>query len=157
MKSLMRKDSNLMYLLTEKGENNKTARSQYQSWRKVVTENMNDILEYRRLANEIHDLEQHCITLETLLAEKQELRDTAKASIEESISEVDGLRSHLESCKIWQAAADRISNKKSQAMNKSNTLSISESVYNGRDLKTVERDLAEKTAKKDEHQEKVRL
>lgn len=151
MKSLMKSDSPLI----KEGEKNKTARSQFQTWRKIVTENMNDILEYRRIANEVNDIEHNCSSLETVLTEKKEYLETSKVSLDEIISEVDGLRGLLESCKMWQSAADRISNKRSQAVNKSNTLSISESVHNGRDLKTVERDFAEKTEKKDEYQEKV--
>lgn len=155
IKELSKKDSRLMVDLMKEGENKKTAKSHFQKWRKLVTENMDDILDYRRIANEVNDMEHNCTTLETLLAEKKEDLQAAQVSLDESIAEVDGLRSLLESCKMWQSAADRISNKRSQAMNKSSTLSISESMHNGRDLKTVEKDLAEKTEKKDEYQEKV--
>jgi len=151
MNALMASDSPLLM----DGENNKTAKSQYQKWRKIVTENMNDILEYRRIANEVNDMEHNCSSLEAIVEERKEDLDTAKTSQDEILSEVDGLRGLMESCKMWQGAVDRINNKRSQAMNKSNTLSISESVYSGRDLKTVERDLAEKTEKKDEYLEKI--
>lgn len=151
MKTLMGSDSPLL----KDGENNKTAKSQYQKWRKIVAENMNDILEYRRIANEVNDMEHNCSSLDTEVEERKEDLETAKMSRDEIQSEVEGLRSLLESCKMWKDAADRINNKRSQAMNKSNTLSISESVHNGRDLKAVERDLAEKTGKRDEYLEKV--
>ncbi|CAJ1930289.1 unnamed protein product [Cylindrotheca closterium] len=151
MKMLMGSESPLL----KDGENNKTAKSQYQKWRRITTENMNDILEYRRIANEVNDIEHNCTSLETVVEERKEDLETTKTARDEILSEVDGLRSLLESCKMWQGASDRINLKRSQAMNKCNTLSISESVHSGRDLKTVERDFAEKTEKKDEYQEKI--
>lgn len=151
MKTLMGSDSPLL----KDGENNKTAKSQYQKWRKIVAENMNDILEYRRIANEVNDMEHNCSSLDTEVEERKKDLETAKMSRDEIQSEVEGLRSLLESCKMWKDAADRINSKRSQAMNKSSTLSISESVHSGRDLKAVERDLAEKTGKRDEYLEKV--
>jgi hypothetical protein len=154
MQKLMAKDSPLI----KADENNQTSRSNYQKWRKVVTENMDDVLDYRRIANEVNDMERNCLSLEQTLKEKAEDLDSAKKAKEELQSEVNSLRELLESCKVWHAAASRISGKGLQAKNKNDTLSITnDDIGNGRDLKTCEKDHAEKMEKKEAFQNKVSI
>lgn len=121
-----------------------------------MTENMNDVLDYRRIANEVNEKERNCLSLEQSLHEKAEDLDSSTKEKDELQGEVDALRELLESCKVWNAAASRIIGKGLQAKNKNDTLSITnDDLGGGRDLKTCEKDLADKMDRKDALQNKV--
>jgi DNA gyrase/topoisomerase IV subunit A len=151
MKLLGKDDSPLLKL----DERNKTSRSNYQQWRKVVADNMNDVMEYRRIANEANELDQSIGILEAELSEKTRLLDLAKDKSSDLQTEVDELRELLEASKRWAEAASRIAEKRMQVNQKQLDLSISNADVGGRDLKTVEQDLADRMETKDQHSNQV--
>jgi chromosome segregation ATPase len=135
--------------LLKTDERNKAAKGYYKNWRKIVAENMNDILDYRRLVNEARELELNIAEIERILSDKSLELDQARSRSDELQLEVDELRELLESCKRWAEAAGRIAEKRMQVNQKKDDLSMSIADIGGRDLKTVEREVADRLEKKD--------
>jgi DNA repair exonuclease SbcCD ATPase subunit len=141
--------------LVKPDEKNKTSRSHYQQWSKIVSENMNGVLDYKRLANEASALEQNVEELQSVLLEKTQELDQAKNSNTDLQNEVDDLRDILECSKRWAEAAGRIAEKRMQVNQKQLDLSMSNADIGGRDLKTVEKELQERVDKKEMHSSQI--
>lgn len=135
--------------LLKQDERNKAAKGYYQKWRKIVGENMNDVLDYRRLVNEASELSLNIAEIERILSDKNLELEQASSRSDELQSEVDELRELLEASKRWAEAAGRIAEKRMQVNQKKNDLSMSIADIGGRDLKTVEQEVAERLEKKD--------
>jgi chromosome segregation ATPase len=132
--------------LVKPDEKNKTSRSHYQQWCKIVSENMNGVLDYKRLANEASALEQNVEELQGVLSEKTQELDQAKNSNTDLQTECS---------KRWAEAAGRIAEKRMQVNQKQLDLSMSNADIGGRDLKTVEKELQERVDKKEMHSSQI--
>jgi predicted nucleic acid-binding Zn-ribbon protein len=152
MKSLHKEESPLMQVDEESQE----AIESYTEWKDIVTKNLPGIAEYRRLANEVDELEQNVNEMTAFLAQKnKELGDLESQyqSVQEDVQESRGL---LEQTRQLAGSASRIAEKRMQVKQKQLDLSASAADYSGRDLKTVERELKEKIQAKDSNSTKVR-
>ena len=136
--------------LIKEDENSNVAREKYFNWRKVVMENMNSALDYRRLAQEADELRTRDGEAEKFLSTKARELDEATGTRGELQSQVSEARTLLENSRSWQAAASRIKSKMEDADMKEMDLSGTNTVGTDmRDLKTVEKDIAEKLERKD--------
>lgn len=150
--SLMAEDSPLI----KTDEKNQQSRSKYAKWRKIITENMNDLMDFKRMAAEAEEMKRNLKDYEKVIVEKTKDLDDAKAKSSEIQVETSELRVLQDAAKMWRAATNRLNEKRMQARLKDHDLLVnSSSMSNGRDLKTVEKDLSEKNQKKDEFAEKV--
>jgi hypothetical protein len=111
---------------------------------------MQDVLEYRRVANEANELEQNTRDLESTVYENTRNLDGVKDKSSGLNTEVTGLRDLLDASKRWNEAANRIAEKRMQVNQKQLDLSISHSDMGSRDLKTVERELADRMEHKEQ-------
>ena len=152
MKILMGEGSPLLRL----DERNKSARSNYQQWRESVSANMNDVLDYKRTANEINDLEKNLTELESVLESKTNAHQDAQDKCSTLEMEVGELRELLETTKRCREDATRVSEKRMQVNQKQLDLSMSNADIGGRDLKTVETEMAERMETKDKYSSQVR-
>jgi chromosome segregation ATPase len=141
--------------LLKQDERNKAAKGYYHNWRKIVSENVNDVLDYRRVVNEASELELNIAELERILSDKSLGLEQARSRGEELQSEVDELRELLDASKRWAEAAGRIAEKRMQVNQKKLDLSMSIADIGGRDLKTVEQEVAERLEKKDNFSNQV--
>ena len=143
--------------LLKQDERNKTARTYYQKWRKVVAENINEILDYRRIVNEANDLDLNIANIESILSEKMRELERCRSRHDDIQTECRDLRELREASQRWAEAAGRIAEKRMQVNQKQLDLSMSTADIGGRDLKTVEQDLAEKLEQKDQQSNHVRI
>jgi chromosome segregation ATPase len=112
---------------------------------------MQDVLEYRRVANEANELEQNTRDLESTVSENTRNLDGVKDKSSGLNTEVTGLRDLLDASKRWNEAANRIAEKRMQVNQKKSDLTMSHSdMGGGRDLKTVERELADRMEHKEQ-------
>jgi chromosome segregation ATPase len=154
MNVLMAEDSPLL----KADEKSQQSKSNYVKWRKTMTSNMNNIMDYKRMAQEVDEMKKRLKELEKFVVEKSEEHNKAKEKHTELQTEVGELRALLDSAKMWQVAANRLDGKRIQAGAKDHDILMGSSTEShGRDLKTVERDISEKNQKKDEHSEKVSI
>ena len=147
MKKLKGKNSPLI----EDDESNEVSKSNYQRWRKIVMDNMDSVSEFRRIANEANDLEQSIYDSENFISERQKELGEILEKSQQLQTELDQARILLEHSKSWQRSADDIASKSSDAAAKEAEATAAEtSIHTDvRDLKTVEKDLAEKLQRKD--------
>ena len=164
-------------------ERNKVAKANYQKWKSVVSENSNDVQEYRRLANEVTELEASINELGKSLNEKQESLKQAKDDSDDLTKQVDGLRvsfvfnqvhslfmleadlclrclhtqTHLDGANRWAEAASRIAQKRMQVNQKKADLALNSQSFGDRDFMTVQRDVESKSEEKDQYSDKVSL
>jgi len=136
-------------------ETSKIARANYQRWKQIVSDNKNDVMEYRRLVNEANDLEGVIEELASTLSEKQQQLEQADGELSDLQNKVEELREYLDTSKRWTEAASRIAEKRMQVNQKQTDLSMSSSDFGGRDLKTVENDYAEKSERLSQYMDKI--
>ena len=136
--------------MIKENESSNVAREKYFNWRKVVMENMNSALDYRRLAQEADELRTRDGEAEKFLSTKTRELDEATGTRVELQGQVSEARTLLENSRSWQAAASRIQSKMEDADMKEMDLSGTNTANSDmRDLKTVEKDIAEKLERKD--------
>lgn len=142
--------------LLELDEQTQTSRSNYSCWKGIVAEHSQSILEYRRIANEVNELETSIGALEDQLSESTGQLNDAKESASDIENQVDSLRELLDSSKRWAEAATRIAEKRMQVNQKEVDLTISTGIdTKGRDLAAVERDMHERTDEREKYMNKV--
>ena len=113
-------------------------------------ENMNSALDYRRLAQEADELRTREGEAEKFLSTKARELDEAEVTRGDLQGQVSEARTLLENSRNWQAAAQRISSKNADVDLKEMELSGTNTASTDmRDLKTVEKDIAEKLERKD--------
>jgi regulator of replication initiation timing len=148
---LLGEDSPLLKL----DERNQASRSYYQKWHQMVAENMNGVLDYRRIVNEVNELENNIGELEHILSEKTSELVKAKEEKLNLQTEADELRELLEASKRCADAAGRVAEKRMQVSQKQLDLSLSNADVGGRDLKTVEEEHSDRLEKKDQYSNMV--
>ena len=87
--------------------------------------------------------------IERILSGKSLELEQARSRRDELQIEVDELRELLDASKRWAEAACRIAEKRMQVNQKKDDLSMSIADIGGRDLRTVEQEVAERLEKKD--------
>lgn len=147
--------SELLRSNRQQAEKNRSAKANYQRWRKTVSETMHDVLEFNRITTEVKDtdvvINDIAEEMSTLQIELDGLRDTCSDLQTES----DELRNLMDSTKRWTEDARRLARKKMEIGQKQVDLSISTSHIADRDLKMVEDDLNKRIAEKDELMNKI--
>lgn len=143
-------------ILLKADERNKTARSLYQNWRKVVSENMDDVLDYRRICKETTNLDKNISDLDKSLQQLSDELNQATDTKNNLQAESDEVRQLLEDAKRWAENASRIATKRLQVNDKQISLSVTSGDLHGRDMQTVETDLEERMEAKEKHSNMVR-
>jgi chromosome segregation ATPase len=142
--------------LLELDEQNQVSRSNYNRWKETVAEHSHAILEYRRIANEVNDLETNMAALEEGLSESTRQLNDAKESASDLESQVASLRELLDSSSRWAEAAIRIAEKRMQVNQKQVDLTISTGIdTKGRDLSAVERDMHDRQEERENYTNKA--
>lgn len=142
--------------MADRSKADQAAKSNYERWKKAVSESLQDLLEHARLEKESKEIESALKDQETELSAQESERDELKANSAELQNEMNELRELSDTAKRWCEDASKIAGKKSQVSVKQADLSIRTSGAGGdRDLKTVERDLRAKQAEKDNHLESI--
>lgn len=147
--------SELLLSNRQQAERDRSAKSNYQRWRKSIGECMQGVLEFRRIFTEVKDIETIVKDTEEDLAALQTdlvgLNDTCT----DLQSDADELRDALDSTKRWTDDAGKLSRKKMEISSKQVDLSISTTDMADRDLETVENDLNRRMVQKDELTDKI--
>jgi uncharacterized phage infection (PIP) family protein YhgE len=143
-------------ILLKADERNKTARSLYQNWRKVVSENMDDVLDYRRICKETATLDKNISDLDKNLQQLSDELNQATDTKHNLQAESDEVRQLLEDARRWAETASRIATKRLQVNDKQISLSVTSGDLHGRDMQTVEADLEERMEAKEKHSNMVR-
>jgi DNA repair exonuclease SbcCD ATPase subunit len=125
-------------------------KAKYDDWKKVVYESSDDVREHQRLQKECASAETALQELRDEISSNQESLSKQKSELTERRDEMDELREFFDSCKRWVEDAHRIKEKRMQIDQKNDELSLSTAV-SGRDLRSVEKELTARTAKKEEH------
>lgn len=155
MKKQLRMLSSDQSPLLEPDEQNETSQSKYRRWKDIVAEHSQEILEYRRIANEVNDLETNIAALEDGLSESTSQLNDAKESASDIETQVASLRELLDSSKRWAEAASRIAEKRMQVNQKEIDLTISTGIdTKGRDLAAVERDMHDRQEEREKYTNK---
>lgn len=126
----------------------------YEGWKSVVVSCMDDVRDFYRIDQEIRELEKN---MQTLIDDTNRIRDLVKKQ-EAFKSDLDSddrdLRELLELTKRWCDDGNKIVQKRMSVAQKQLDLNTS-MPETGRDLKTVERDIAKKLEEKEEIASKV--
>lgn len=132
----------------------KALQKQYKGWRASIGKLADDLRDFRRMSEEAKALEQEiqdarkeCQTIQTTLT--QQKKQTAKLQ-----AEVDDLRNLQDTTKRWADDASRIKEKRMQIGQKNIDLSVSQAGA-GRDLRTVEKEMADRMEQKDSHMNNI--
>jgi chromosome segregation ATPase len=120
-----------------------------------VSDNKGNVVEYRRLVNEANDLEGVIEELGAALSEKQQQLEEAESENSDLQDKFEELRNYLDTSKRWTETASRVAEKRMQVNQKQTDLSMSTTDIGGRDLKTVENDVTEKSEKKDQYMDQI--
>lgn len=130
------------------------SKARYEEWRKSLNSQMEDLRDFRRLREEKVRLEMameqqsdDLSTFTTTLIQHKEGATAIK-------TELDELKELFDACKQWSGDASRISEKRMQIDQKKHDLTLDTAV-DGRDLRTVEREIAEKMEEKDSFMNKI--
>jgi DNA repair exonuclease SbcCD ATPase subunit len=129
-------------------------KSTYQRWRKVIADNMDDVRVFRRMTDESTEAETATERLQADLTHHQAKANDQKELLAESQPVADELRALVDAAKRWSEDANRIADKKIEINQKHADLSAS-TAHTGRDLRTVEREMAEKMEDKDNLTNKI--
>lgn len=129
-------------------------KAKYEEWRRSLNDKMEDLRDFRRLREEKIRLElileQQSDDMSTLQATLTKHKDTATA-INAELAE---LRELLDSSKQWSSDASRISEKRMQIDQKKHDMTL-DTDLTGRDLRIVEREIADKMEEKDSFMNKI--
>jgi len=138
-------------------EQTKVTRTKFEQWRDTVSTRCHDILEYRRLANEVNGLEIKIGEMEEKLADSSRKLHSEKSAAEELTEEMEKLRSLLNSADRWVADARKIATKCAHVKEKEIDFSMSSGVdAQGRDLPTLQREIEERQEEREQLNTKVR-
>lgn len=147
MKMLVSDESPLLML----DDRNKTARNNYTAWKMSVNDNLQQVLEYRRMANEVNDLEKNVRELEHAFADSTRELNDAKDHVADLESQVASIRDLRDSARRWAESASRLAGKRMQVFQKETDLHSATADTRGRDLRTVENELNERNEKREQH------
>ena len=136
-------------------ERSRNAQANYIKWKDTVSEHSQAVLEYRRIANEVHDAGATVRQLEIELSDFSGQLNDAKDTLSDLEKETASLQDLFDSAKRWYEAAGRIVEKWSQIRQKTNDLSISTVDAHGRDLETVEREMNERIEEREHYNNQV--
>jgi predicted nucleic acid-binding Zn-ribbon protein len=132
-------------------------RDKYAGWRDTVSARCHDVLEYRRLANEVKSLETKVGDMEEKLLDSCRQLQNDKSSAEDLVEEVDKLRSLLNSANHWAEDARKIATKRTQVKEKEIDFAITGGVdTRGRDLQTLQREMDQRQEEREQLNTKVR-
>jgi len=121
----------------------------YQRWKKIVSDNMDDLRDFRRITIEVSDLEKELQTLDDDVTRNKTKLDREKDRATEIQTEVDQLRELGNLAKRWSEDAGRIAEKRMQITQKYSDLNASAVDDGRRDLRSVEKDIDARTEEKD--------
>ena len=138
--------------MLKRDSDSKEVISKYRNWVQAVSDNVDALLEYARLANDDSDVERRISELEGNIDNAS--KDLSSAQEDEKDYQIltDELRELLDNAKRWTDSASRIALKRRQTIHKRDDLSMSMatgSTSDTRDLKTVENDYAAKVEEKE--------
>ena len=129
-------------------------KARYEDWRKSINGKMEDLRDFRRLREEklrlemsLEQLGADLSTYQATLAEHKEYTKTVQ-------TEVDELKDLLDACRRLSGDASRISEKRMQIDQKKQDMSM-DTAFAGRDLRAVEREIADKMEEKDSYTNKI--
>lgn len=126
----------------------------YEAWKSVVSSCMDDVRDYHRIDQEIRNLESNT---QVLIDETNRIRDRQKKQESHKVdleSDDRDLRELLDMTKRWCNDGAKIAEKRMSIVQKQLDLSTS-LPDTGRDLKTVERDIAKKLEEKEDIASKI--
>ena len=137
----------------EKLQRDRSTKTNFDRWKKTVSQGMGDLAEHKRLSVEIRKNDLAVKDLESSLTNKEQELMSLKSAKTELQTEVDDLR-HLSDCaKRWVVDAGRITLKMTRINQKNEDLKMSMTAVDAeaanRDLRSVERDLDERREEKD--------
>jgi chromosome segregation ATPase len=130
-------------------------KSEYQCWRKIVSDNTDDLRDFHRIAKESAEMEKEIKRLEEDLSVHRRVADEQKEKVAQSQTEADDLRGLADATKRLAEDANRIVDKKIEINTKNNDLSVNTGVPGTRDLRTVERDMNNRMKEKDDLSSKI--
>jgi chromosome segregation ATPase len=143
--------------LMQGGGETQITRTRFTKWRDILSARCHDVLEYRRLANEVKSAETKVGELEEKLLDSCRQLQNDKASAEDLVEEVDKLRSLLDSANHWADDSRKIAAKRAQVKEKEIDFSMSTGVdTRGRDLQTLQREMEERQEQREHLNTKVR-
>jgi len=151
MKLLGSSDSPLLKL----DSRNKVARKNYTQWKQLVSANVNDVMEYRRVLEEAKGLEKAIDELQETLNDQTRRLNDAKENVSEIETQTNALRDLVDSVKRWCDAGQRIADKRTEVAQAQDNLQHISGDAGGRDLKSLERDLREKQEQKEQYTNQV--
>ncbi|KAL7578370.1 hypothetical protein ACA910_012772 [Epithemia clementina (nom. ined.)] len=150
----LKKDSSLVKTADADVAVYNNLKARYEEWRQFLNEKMEDLRDYRRFREEKLkleiSLEQQNDDLATFQATLTGHKDNAK-TIQ---AELDELKDLLDACKRLSGEASRISEKRMQIDQKKQDMTL-DTAYADRDLRTVEREIADKMEEKDGFMNKI--
>lgn len=137
----------------DKLQRDRSTKTNFERWKKTVSQGMGDLAEHKRLSIEIRNNDLAVKDLESSLTKKEKDLKSLKSAKTELQTEVDDLR-HLSDCaKRWVVDAGRITLKTTRINQKNEDLKMSMTAVDAdagnRDLRSVERDLDERREEKD--------
>eukprot|EP00934_Nitzschia_sp_Nitz4_P008970 Nitzschia sp. Nitz4//scaffold260_size33533//17430//22260//NITZ4_007879-RA/size33533-augustus-gene-0.12-mRNA-1//1//CDS//3329544683//8960//frame0 len=147
MKMLVSEESPLMKL----DERSRASRVNFANWKAVVDENLHSILEYRRTANEVDELERNMQDLESGLTESNRQLNDAKENVFDFELQLANVRDLRDSVRRWAESANRLAEKRMQVKQKELDLHSATADTRGRDLKTVEKELSDRNELREQH------
>jgi chromosome segregation ATPase len=130
------------------------AKSTYVQFRKLLTDKMEDLRDFRRMTDESDDIEKESRKLEDDVALFESTLHEQQEKENELQIEANELRELTESIRRWSEDASRISEKRIRIGQKNLDLSASV-VDSSRDLRTVERDMNIRMEEKDNLTNKI--
>ena len=137
----------------EKIQRDRSTKTNFERWRKTVSQGMGEYAEHRRLSVEVLSNDLAIKEMESSLGKYENELQSLKSKKAEMQAEVDDLR-HLSDCaKRWVVDAGRIASTRVRIDQKSEDLKLSmtsiDSNSGMRDLRCVEKDLDRKREEKD--------
>jgi len=147
--------SELLRANRQQVEKSRAEKAEYQTWRKVVSETMHDVMDWTRMTNEAKDTEVTISDTEVDLSARQKDLNTLREAIADLQTNCDDLRDLTDNSKRWTDDAVRVSRKKMDISQKKVDLSISTSNNADRDLHQVEESLSKHQTEKDELNNKI--
>ena len=126
----------------------------YKKWKQTLQDSVGELLSMARLKEDSDKLQQEVQRLEKEAAQYREKLGQDKKEMVSAKEEAVELRSLLDASKRWLEDAARIAAKKNQVLQKLEGLT-EDTGDGGRDLETMERDLAEKVEQKDANMMKI--
>jgi DNA repair exonuclease SbcCD ATPase subunit len=129
-------------------------KAKYDDWKKVVYESSDDVREHQRLQKECALAEAALQELRDGISSNQDSLSKQKKELTERRDEMDELREFFDSSKRWAEDAHNINEKRVQMGQANDQLGLGTAVA-GRDLRSVENELTERAAKKEEHVDEI--